>query len=284
MAQFFDYPLNYSGGRSQYREVADNDYNTFTSQTSMLLHIDTLGNGTGEARDFTDIFIKGSGVASYTIQMTDPKRQIGLLPRALPVSVRNDSGVLVPIEIEGIQNDLYDLHPVEVAGVSEVEKLGAKSLTLTFTAVTGETPRIYEIMVLNRLLTIQSDGGFSRIDYNSIDLGVVDKDLRGNLSYVPPIGGTRDKWHVDLTYTRLSAIDRNLRKRNSVTGYSRRSIDADDLIRLIRRYKRFVFAAEYNRYPDRVFPALWPSAETQIRYLSKWKGAGRRVSFSVREA
>ena len=284
MAQFFAYPLNYGGGRSQYKAVADNDYNTSTDQTSMLLHIDTAGDGSGDARDFTDIFIKCSGVASYTIQMTDPKRGIGLLPRVLPASVRNDSGVLVPIEIEGIQNDLYDLHPAEVSGGSEVEKLGAKSLTLTFTAVTGETPRIYEVMVLDRLLTINSDGGFSRIDYNSIDLGTVEPDLRKRLSYIPPINAERDKWHVDLTYTRVSAIDRNLLSRNSVTGYSRRSIDADDLIRLIRRYKRFVFAAEYNRYPDRVFPALWPSAETQIRYISRWKGSGRRVSFSVREA
>jgi len=72
-----------------------------------------------------------------------------------------------------------------------------------------------------------------------------------------------------------------LLSRRTTTG---RDTLADQLISLIRRYKNFVFAPEYRRYPERVFPALWPNPETQIRYLSRWKGGGRRVQFSVREA
>ena len=264
MAQFFSYPLNYSGGRSQYREVADNDYSTFTNQTSMLLHIDTLGNGTGEARDFTDIFIKGSGITSYTAALTDSENITSPAARTLPETVTNDSRDKVSTTVDGYQNDLHSLWTDE-----STAKPKAKSITLTFTAVTGETPRIYEVMVLDRLLTLNSDGGFSRIEYDNLDLGTVEPDLRKRLSYVPPINAERDKWLCNLT---LYSPRRGARETLS-----------DQLVSFIRRYKRFVFAAEYNRYPDRVFPALWPSPETQIRYLSKFKGGGRRVSFSVRE-
>ena len=268
MAQFLSYPLNYGPGRSQYREVADNDYNTFSSETSMLLNIDTDGNGMGDARSFTDIFVKGTGIASYAAAFTNPEHITSPTARTLPETVKNDSGDSVPIIVDGYQNDLHALWQDRTLGVSKPK---AKSITLTFTAKTGETPRIYEVMVLDRLLTLNSDGGLSRIEYDSIDLGTVEPDLRKRLSYVPPIGGERDKWIANLTL---------LSPRTRTT----RDTIADALIAFIRRYKRFVFAAEYNRYPDRVFPALWPNPETQIRYLSRWKGAGRRALFSVREA
>ena len=268
MAQFFDYPLNYGGGRSQYKAVADNDYKTFTEQNSMLLHIDTAGDGSGTARPFTDIFVKGKGIASYAAAFTNPENITSPAARTLPETVKNDSGDSVPIIVDGYQNDLHSLWQDKTLGISKPK---AKSITLTFTAKTGETPRIYEVMILDRLLTLNSDGGLSRIEYDSVDLGTVEPDLRKRLSYVPPIGGERDKWIANLTL---------LSPRTRTT----RDTIADALIAFIRRYKRFVFAAEYNRYPDRVFPALWPNPETQIRYLSRWKGGGRRVLFSVREA
>ena len=263
MTQFFDFPLNYGGGRSQYREVADNDYATFTTSTSMLLHIDTAGDGSGDARDFTDIFVKGSGITSYAAALTDPVNITSPQPRTLPDNVTNDSGDEVSItDLDGFQNDLHNLWTDETAA-----KPKAKSITLTFT---GTSPKIYEVMVLDRLLTLNADGGFSRIEYDSLDLGTVEPDLRKRLSYVPPIGGERDKWLVNLS---LYAPRRGARETIS-----------DKLIWFIRKYKNFVFAPEYKRYPARVFPALWPNPETQIRYLSRYKGGGRRVLFSVREA
>lgn len=265
--QFFDYPLNYGSGRSQYREVADNDYNTFSSETSMLLHIDTAGDGSGTAREFTDIFVKAIGVASYGIAFTDPVPSTLTFPnRTLPENVNNDSGDAVPIIVDGYQNDLHSLW--DDTQTPKPAKLRAKSITLTFT---GSSPRIYEVMVLDRLLTLDSDGGFTRIEYDSIDLGSYESDLRRQRSYVPALGGTRDKWLVNLT----------LDSRRTAIG---RDTIADDLIYFIRRHKQFVFAPEPKRYPDRVFPAGWGDAQTAIRYISRWKGAGRRVSFSVREA
>lgn len=263
MSQFFDYPLNYGSGRSQHRAVADNDYNTFTTSTSMLLHIDSKGDGSGDARDFTDIFVKCKGVTSYSAALTDPVGITSPQARTLPETVTNDSHDTVPITVDGYQHDLHSLWTDESAA-----KPKAKSVTLTFT---GSSPRIYEVMILNRLLTLNSDGGFSRIEYDSLSLGTVEPDLRGNLSYIPPIGATRDKWLVNLT----------LVSQRTATG---RDTIADDLIHFIRRYKQFVFAPEPKRYPERVFPAVFPNQETQVRFISRYKGAGRRVSFSVREA
>ena len=266
--QFFDYPLNYGLGRSQYREVADNDYATATTRTSMLLHIDSKGDGTGTARAFTDIFIKCSGVASYAAELTNPENITSPQARTLPETVTNDSNDTVSILVDGFQNDLHSLWQDTTLGISKPK---AKSVTLTFTAAASKTARIYEVMVLDRLLTLNADGGFSRIEYDSIDLGDVEPDLRKRLSYVPPINGERDKWLVNLT----------LLSPRTATG---RDTLADQLVSFIRRYKSFVFAPEYKRHPDRVFPAVWPNPETQIRYLSRWKGGGRRVLFSVREA
>lgn len=266
MTQFFAPALNYGGSRSQYKAVADNDYKTFTSETSMLLNIDTAGDGSGTARDFTDIFIKGTGISSYSAALTDPANITSPQARTLPATVKNDSGDEVSTIVDSYQNDLHSLWTDE-----STAKPKAKAITLTVTAKTGETPRIYEVMILDRLLTLDSDGGFSRIEYDSLSLGVVDEDIRGRLSYVPTIGGERDKWLVN--YTLLSP-----RK-----GSARDTL-ADKLILFIRKYKNFVLAAEPKRYPERVFPAVWTETSTQIRYLSRWKGSGRRVLFSVREA
>lgn len=268
MATFYAAPLNYGGSRSQYREIADNDYATFTAQTSMLLHIDSAGDGSGTAREFTDIFIKCKNVSSYTAAFTDGANiptSPSPFPRTLPETVKNDSGDTVSTIIDGYRHDLHNLWTNE-----KTAKPKAKSITLTFTAAAGQTPRIYEVMLLDRLLTLDSDGGFSRIEYDSLESGSYEPDLRGRRSYVPAIGGERDKWLVNLTL-------------NSLRGTGRDTI-ADDLLHFIRRHKTFVFAPEYNRYPDRVFPAGWSSPQTAIRYIGRWKGAGRRASFSVREA
>ena len=266
MAILFDYPLNYGAGRSQHREVADNDYTTFTSQTALLLNIDTAGDGTGDARDWTDIFVKCTGVESYTLALTDAENISTPAPRTLPDTVINDSGDSVSTIVENYQHDLHNLWTNETAA-----KPKAKAMTLTFTAETGETARIYEVMILDRRLTLNSDGGFSRIEYENLDLGVNDADLRGRLSYIPPLGGERDKW-----LCRLTALSHR-------RGTERDTL-ADALVRFIRTHKNFVFAAEPNRYPERVFPAVWADPQTAIRYINRWKGAGRRVSFSIREA
>ena len=229
----------------------------------MLLHIDSKGDGTGDARAFTDIFVKCKNVTSYSAALTDPANITSPQTRTLPGTVQNDSGDTVPITVDGFQNDLHSLWDAE-----NTAKPKAKSVTLTFT---GSNIRIYNVLVLDRLLSLNANGGFSRIEYDSLDIGSYETDLRGNRSYVPALGGTRDKWLVNLT----------LDSRRTATE---RDTIADELLFFMRRSKHFVFAPEYHRYPDRIFIAGWGDAQTAIRYISRWKGAGRKISFSVREA
>ena len=229
----------------------------------MLLHIDSKGDGTGDARALTDVFLKCTDVTSYSAALTDPVNITSPQTRTLPGTVQNDSGDTVPITVDGFQNDLYSFWTDE-----STAKPKAKSVTLTFT---GSSPRIYEVMILDRLLTLNSDGGFSRIEYDSLETGSYETDLRGHRSYVPALGGTRDKWRVNLT----------LNSRRTANG---RDTDADDLGHFIRKHKSFVFAPEPKRYPDRIFIAGWGDAQTAIRYISRWKGAGRKISFSIRES
>ena len=229
----------------------------------MLLHIDSKGDGTGDARAFTDIFVKCKNVTSYSAALTDPANITSPQTRTLPGTVQNDSGDTVPITVDGFQNDLHSLWDAE-----NTAKPKAKSVTLTFT---GSNIRIYNVLVLDRLLSLNANGGFSRIEYDSLDIGSYETDLRGNRSYVPALGGMRDKWLVNLT----------LDSRRTATE---RDTIADELLFFMRRSKHFVFAPEYHRYPDRIFIAGWGDAQTAIRYISRWKGAGRKISFSVREA
>ena len=229
----------------------------------MLLHIDSKGDGSGDARAFTDIFVKCKNVTSYSAALTDPANITSPQTRTLPGTVQNDSGDTVPITVDGFQNDLHSLWDAE-----NTAKPKAKSVTLTFT---GSNIRIYNVLVLDRLLSLNANGGFSRIEYDSLDIGSYETDLRGNRSYVPALGGMRDKWLVNLT----------LDSRRTATE---RDTIADELLFFMRRSKHFVFAPEYHRYPDRIFIAGWGDAQTAIRYISRWKGAGRKISFSVREA
>ena len=129
----------------------------------MLLHIDTAGDGTGPARAFTDIFVKCTGVTAYDAAFTNPANITSPKTRTLPATVTNDSGDSVETTVDGYQHDLHNLWTDE-----STAKPKAKAVTLTFT---GTNVRIYEVMVLDRLLTLDSDGGFSRIEYDSVDLG-----------------------------------------------------------------------------------------------------------------
>ena len=121
MTQFFRLPSQLRRRRSQHREVADNDYSTYTDQTSFLLHIDSNGDGTGTARAFTDIFIKTTGVASYSAAFTDPQHIASPATRTLPGEVVNDSGDTVPTTVDGYQHDLHNLWEDETQRETESE-------------------------------------------------------------------------------------------------------------------------------------------------------------------
>lgn len=259
MADFFKYPLNYGNNRSQHSETADNDDNTVSTEAYHTLYIDSVGDGTGTAQSFTHVFVKGKNLGTtYTIAPSGGSPTT-TLTRTIPTTVTNDADETVNITKNQVTCDLYNLWTDESAA-----KPTAQTLILNFP---NATRQLLQIMVLDKILTIDSDGTFSRIEYDSLQLGTLQEDIQKRLTYIPPINNERDKWLVNLTA--MSRGDATL---------------AEELIDFIRQHKNFTFAPEYTRYPDRVFPALWPQATTQIRYLSQSKTSGRQILFSVREA
>lgn len=286
MAQFFDYPLNYGMNRADCTEYTDNDYNTYRGGHGVSYipdctsHIDSTGDGTGTARPFTHIFIKGSGITNYNIGFSgSTPAQLGrIIGFTIPANVTNDSSQTVSTTINGIQHQLLNIWPDWPDIIKQHDPAlrnkpstapSATSITIEFI---GTNMRLYQVMVLNEILNLGTDDIFSKLEYDSINLGSNQEDVRRRFSYMPPINNERDKWLVN-----YSALPRNGTETSSDTI-------ADNVMDFIRKYKHFSFAPEYTRYPDRVFPAVWPQSSTQIRYLSRSKAAGRRINFSVREA
>ena len=247
--QIFDYPLNYSGTRTQYSEVADNDYSTSTTLSPVLLNIDTAGDGTGTAREFTDIFVKGV-LTSYSIALTGGNI-MNPAARMIPTEVENDSHEMVSTTVNGFQHDLW-----RIAGPSMDVKANAQAITLTFTGT------LVEVMVLNEVLSLTK---FSRIDYDTLESGDIAQDLSKNDLYVPAWGNTRDKLRI------------------FYTSRHTRPDEGNAVVHTFSTYKEFVCAPEYTRFPQYVFPAV-KVGDLQTRRRFRSKNATRGVSFVIKES
>ena len=267
MAQFFAFPRNFGKNRNRAStgsvllpQIADNDYNTFTDTTGIRCFVDAVGDGSGNASGVSHIFFKTSGVQSVAITRDSNTPE----SVTFPTQKTDDSGDTHDILIDGYQNFL---HPLTTPG-------DAQRIDFTFT---GTSAKIYQIMVLNQELVLDWQDGtnvikFIKVDYDLLLSGEVRESAVGNKRHVPGLGNPRDKWRCDYTFEFWRRWD----------GSKDRV--ADQLISFIRKHKNFVVAPEYDRYPDRVFPAVIPNPDIQIRYIAQNKGAGRRLSLTVEEA
>lgn len=269
MARFFEYPINYVGNRSYSAvtpavylpAVQDNDYNTGTGETTIDVYIDSIGDGSGAAQDFTALFVKCKGVSRYGVVVSDGN--ITTLDVTIPVNLHlYDTPVM---DVRGFQNHLYIYE-----GVAAVAN--GKRLRFTFSGIVGETPAIYEIMVLNQVLAIDEDVmsanrvGFSHIEYDHIERGsVVQQAITGVLSKSPPLNNTRSKYRVRYR-----------------TRYKARE-DLDRMLAFKEDYAVFAFAPNYALYPHLVFPALFSNSETPIRYSSSYTLGSRTLELTIDE-
>ena len=271
MAQFFAFPRNY--GKNQNRassgsvllpQIADNDYNTFTDTTGIRCFVDSVGDGSGSASGVSHIFFKTQNVDSLTIIATGGTAANDPGSVTLPIRKTDDSGDDHDILIDGYQNFL---HPLTTPG-------DAKRIDFAFT---GTSAKIYQILCLHEELVLdwQDDTNvikFINIDYDLLLSGEVRESAVGNKRHVPGLGNPRDKWKVGYTFEFWRRWD----------GSKDRV--ADQLISFIRKHKNLAVSPEYDRYPDKVFPAVIPNPDIQIRYIAQNKGAGRRLSLTVEEA
>ena len=271
MAQFFAFPRNYGKNRNRAStgsvllpQIADNDYNTFTDTTGIRCFVDAVGDGSGNALGVSHIFFKTANVDAVTINASGGTAANDGGAVTLPARKTDDSMDEHDISIDGKQNFL---HPIGTPG-------DAKRIDFVFS---GTSVKIYQIMVLNQELVLDWRDRdnvikFIKIDYDLLLSGEVRESAVGNKRYVRALGNPRDKWRVDYGFEFW---------RRSGGG---RDQVADRLISFIREHKNCAIAPEYERYPDRVFPAVIPNSQIQLRYIAQYKGAGRRISLTVDEA
>ena len=262
-ALFFKECINYSddGARvSVYgnpthlvREVADNNYKTFTREKDLVLNIAVGGNPTR----VDAIFVKGIDIEGHSAAPTGGSGS-GYSNRRIPETVKNWEGTEVSTIVAGFQHDLY-LLPAHFT---------AKEVRMTFA---GANAIITEIMLLEFGISIDANGDFLNIEPNFVDReGVVQPDPGGGLVYDSPIGADeRDKWQ--LTYTVKVSPSKTLLKTPEEFLYWR------------AENRNHVHAMEPSRFPWRVFPAVFVGKSVPVRYRTDDKTGGEIINFRVSE-
>ena len=250
--RLYELPLNYYNNR------------TSTTATTVAAHIDSVGFGTGDAREFTSIFVVGKNILSYSYSTGGDPETV-----TLPETVMNDSKEEVPILVGELQYYLHDItQPSET-------KTTAQSISISFTPVAGQTMQIHEVLILNEMFRNDISGeplGIDIYDINELDLGSVDEGLTGRQNYTPPINNERDRWQVEFLIKGVLSAGIDTRKR------------IETLRLFFRNNKNFVCGVEPNRFPSMLAPCILPNRERQLRWLGRSKRSGRTMRFTVREA
>jgi len=269
-------------------EIADNDYNTFDeSPSERVYNINTTQSG-ADASDsnlgtnITHLFLKTKGVTSFRTRFSK-RMESGSESSdiSIPSTVINWEGRDVPIEVDGFQNFLYTLPDKQ-------EEITQLDLTLTPESSDGFT--LYEVMVLDEILSLNANSQFSEIIYSLQDFGsILKKDLAERITKVPISGSPRWQWQIEYTAL-LQSNQVNTTKYNTGTARLERNKEKDiynEILNLIRdrNNNNIVVSCEFTRYPTRVFPATFPNTELGTAYLSdRFKGAGETISFTVLES
>ena len=172
-------------------ELGDNNYNTTSSETSIKINIDTKRDGTGDAREFTHIFVKCNDVASYAMKLTtkDTTDPTMFVTADVP-NFTNMMGPATFTRTGSYQHNLYDF--TDLLPTSR----NVQSITLDFTPVSGGTVEIVQILVLTHRLFLDSEG-FTDISPEFRDrTGGIHEAMDGTESRYETLG-TRDKIEVE---------------------------------------------------------------------------------------
>ena len=242
MSQFFDFPINMrtdiernftvSGAvETVNRSIADNNFDT--NSDSLSYAFITHGEKVTDMMRITHIFIKGSGIATYTLSVPSGHGTGTTVTRTVPTSVTNTEGDSISITKDGFQHDLFKI--VDSGGSDN--PFNATKVALT---ITGTTPKITEIMLLNLQYDLQVGRDYFQINQSKVarKAGIHQNTSGGETRYSAS-NGQRWKWEIDYGV-----------RFNEAYGY-------EDLIAFSEGNDNFAFAPEYTRYPERVYPAFF---------------------------
>ena len=257
---FFRDCINYQAGRitehgttTVVSEMSDNSYDTSSTVTDIDINMEDA-NGSPTAIDA--VFIKYQGSISQYV-FTPTGGTGSAFTRTVPTTVDTYEGTTTDLTVDGFEHDLYEL----------TTDTTATSVRMEFTG----TPSIYALMLLESGVEITTNGtgrSFSRIVPVRVDrTGSLRRMPNGGIRRVQPIGATRRKWEVDLQI--------EFRRNATVT--------AKDFTYWQERNENCVFANEFSRNPDEVYPAAFMDLEMASPYRTLWKPQGKRIAFRIGE-
>ena len=234
------------------REVADNDYQTFSTVTDYAIDISRNNQPTR----VDAVFIKSKGITRHSGTPTGGSGT-GWTNKALPETVENWEGTHISTTVLGFQHHLLLLD----------QHFTATSVRVRFE---GTNVEIYEILLLEFGIEIDANSDFTEIATNFVDRsGVVHPDPSGGLAYTPPLGGGRDRWQID--YAVKVVPGKTLLETPEEFLYWR------------SENRNHVHVQEFTRFPWRVFPAVFLGKSVPVRYRTNDKTGGELLTFRVAE-
>lgn len=241
------------GSSTVVREMADNDYTTYSSADDVDVDISD-----GNAATRVDaILVKYKGdLRNYRVTPTGGSGSA--VTRAVPDTVTDFYGDSVSLEVAGFKHDLFLLS----------SPFTATSVRLAFT---GTDVEIYEVMLLELLQEIDAnESDIVRLDTAYVDRGAQqDTPPTGFLSRSPGPGDPREKRHLALT---IKVVPGKTLVEN-----------VDEFLYKLENSPRMVLAEAFSEDPSGVYPAIVSSRRISTRYRTDWKWHGHWVSFETRE-
>jgi len=233
--------------------VADNDYRTTSPVNDISLNIDSDGDGTGDRRTYTHLFIKGTGITAVSIP--NPINFVAPASVFAPTDL-----LLMPTEYDGFQNLFIDATSLSQSNRTQ------QSVSLT---VGGAGHTTAEVLVMRELDFIADRETRVSYDMDVVDLGITQRAANSTFNKIPPLGNTRDKMLIRM----------NITFRQNATEFE----EYHRLLRIRRDYRSFIFALDPVRFPQIVCRAIFEGNIT-TRRISRWEGNGVRATFTIREA
>ena len=259
MGIFFRDCVHYESGRvtgsggAVVNTVVDNRYTTYSAEQTYV--VDTRRDGAASL--VTHLFTKTIGVTNVSLTVTTGSGT-GFTNRAIETTVRPDEGGSVDTTLDGFDHQLFTL----------AAPISASEVTLRFGG-SASSRQVVAFMLLESGIQIDANRDYSRIVPHRVDrTGRIHRNPRGGVRRVAPIGAGRQKWELDCSVMFVPGIQ---------------TLTAKEFLSWMEANPNFVFAREWNRYPDEIYPATFLDLDVESPYRSRWKLAGNVVHFRVGE-
>lgn len=265
MTYFFDYPVNFyddvvrntaQDSANVYRAFStftDGDTETYTTETAYRLFTSPqfrAGDASRSSR-VSHIFVKGAGITSYSVSVPAGYGTGTTVNRTVPTHVTTPQGQTVPLLYDAKQHDLFAF----------TTPFTARALDIAFT---GTSVKIYSIMLLDLKFSLNADARFTQI---------VPKRTNRVTEVFQSAQGIHRRWQAAARWKWEVALGARFRGTESY----------ETLMTFMERMTAFTFAQEYQRYPERVYPAYFKNTEATLAFISRYKGAGTEIFFEIAE-